>query len=373
MTTATGSGGSGRPAHRGKVMGRLSELFAFKRERLNWRRALFVMAASLLLLIVFIAIDKEQYLLSATFAVLFVGVGDPGGAYGHRASHMAGFALVGAALTALGFGVGGAAWGWVVVAAFAVTLLAGLTIAFGLHRFAAALLLNIWFVVALSLAEGYGSGSGSNTWGQVLAWVVGAALWISFAGVLWLARGRKDQPPPVPEIPGDVSPRKLTRPLIMFAVIRALAVAITVAIAWGLDVSDADWMPIAALAAMKGSLDQTTFVAEQRLAGALIGAAAASVLLLTVANTHALEAAIIVAFTVGAAIHSANYALYCAAIAAGVLIAIDLPHPSDLGAEGRRVLFTFIGVGVAVVVMLLADLLAKHAAKAHPKPGSQPA
>jgi hypothetical protein len=64
---------------------------------------------ALLPLIVFIAIDKEQYLLSAFFAVLFVGVADPGGAYGQRASRMAGFALVGAALTALGFAVGGEA------------------------------------------------------------------------------------------------------------------------------------------------------------------------------------------------------------------------------------------------------------------------
>jgi hypothetical protein len=65
-----------------------------------------------------------------------------------------------------------------------------------------------------------------------------------------------------------------------------------------------------------------------------------------------------------------NYALYCAAIAGAVLIAIDLPHPSSLADEARRVLFTFIGVGIAVVVMFLAGLLQKRAAKAAPQAAS---
>jgi hypothetical protein len=50
-----------------------------------------------------------------------------------------------------------------------------------------------------------------------------------------------------------------------------------------------------------------------------------------------------------------------------VLIALDLPHPSNLADEGRRVLFTFVGVAIAVVVLLLAGLLQKRAAKAAPQ------
>jgi hypothetical protein len=41
-------------------------------------------------------------------------------------------------------------------------------------------------------------------------------------------------------------------------------------------------------------------------------------------------------------------------------------RPSNLGAEGERVLFTFIGVGSGVLVMLLANVLAKRDAKAPP-------
>ena len=67
-----------------------------------------------------------------------------------------------------------------------------------------------------------------------------------------------------------------------------------------------------------------------------------------------------------ASIRGVNYALYCAAVAAAVLIAMDLPQPSDLADEGRRVLFTFIGVGIAVVVMLVANLIQKRTAPAEP-------
>jgi len=41
------------------------------------------------------------------------------------------------------------------------------------------------------------------------------------------------RPQPVAEIPGDFSPRPLTRPIILFAVIRAVAVSAAIAIAFG--------------------------------------------------------------------------------------------------------------------------------------------
>jgi len=73
---------------------------------------------------------------------------------------------------------------------------------------------------------------------------------------------------------------------------------------------------------------------------------------------------IVVSAAFAASFRAANYAIYCAAVATAVLIGMDLPHPSNLAAEGQRVLFTFIGVGIGVVVLLLAGLLSKHSAKA---------
>ena len=65
-------------------------------------------------------------------------------------------------------------------------------------------------------------------------------------------------------------------------------------------------------------------------------------------------------------------ALRCA-IAAAVLILLDLPQPANYSAEGDRVLWTLCGVGIAVLVMLLAGLLAKRTAKTPARPATQPA
>jgi uncharacterized membrane protein YccC len=362
----------------------LSKVFELNPAGLNWPRAVMFLDVALVPLVVFWAIGDEQYLLSAVFGALLAGVVDLGGSYRSRASRIAIFALLGAAVTALGFDIGRSDWGWLVLAAFAVTLVAGLAVRLGTHSFVAALLLNLWFLIALSLASGFHQHARitSYIWVQVLAWLGGSALWIVLTFIEWLVRGRGDRPPPFPELPGDTSPKKLTPPMIMFALIRALAIAASVAIAFGLDLSHAVWIPIAALVAMQPSLEQTTLHGAQRIAGALIGAAAAALVLLIPANEHGfrlfeidrgLEVVAIIILMHAFAIRFLNYALYTAAIAASVLILADLQQPNNYGAEGDRVLWTLCGVGIGVLVMLLASLLAKRAAKAKPQTAAQPA
>ncbi|MFF0299015.1 FUSC family protein [Kitasatospora sp. NPDC004614] len=365
---------AGQPARR-RITSGLSKVFALNPAGLNWPRAVMFLDVALVPLVVFWAIGYEQYLLSAVFGLLLAALDDPGGSYRGRVSHIAVFALIGAGVTALGFGIGGDAWGWLVLAAFVVTLVAGLAVAYGTRRFVTAMLLNLWFIITLGAASSFHQHARitSYTWAQTVAWAGGSALWIvvTFAG--WLIQGRVDRPQPVTEFPGDTSRRKLTRPLIMFAVIRALAIAGTVALAFGLDLSHGYWMPIAAMVAMKPNLEQATLVSAQRLTGALIGAVAAALLLLIPTSEHGLrffavlrglEVVALVLLVHGAAIRFWNYALYCAAIAAGVLVLVDLPQPSDYAAEGYRVLWTFCGVGISLLVMLLAGLLAKRTHRA---------
>jgi hypothetical protein len=383
MTTAEDTELTQQPPHRGRVMCRLTQVFEFNAQGVNWGRGVMLLDVALVPIVVLLAIGKQQYLLSAVFGALFACVADPGGSYGYRASRIAGFGVAGAAMTALGFGIATSGWGWLVLSAFVITLLAGLAVKFGLHRFLVATLLNVWFFVALVLGSNqHQAHVTSHTWGQVLAWVGGTALWIALTFIAWLIQGRKDRPTPFPELPGDTSPRELTPPLIAFAVLRALGLAAATAIAFGAGLSHADWAPIAALVAMKPSLDQTTLVGEQRVAGALIGAIAAALLLLIAAAVHgvnlisvtdALELVTIVLFIHAASIQFWNYALYTAAIAAGVLLAAGLPHPSNFTAEGQRVLWTLIGVAIAVLVMLIGDRLGKRRAKAPPEAASQPA
>jgi hypothetical protein len=62
-----------------------------------------------------------------------------------------------------------------VLAAFAVTLAGGLAVTLGVRRFVAALLLNVWFIVALGVAFSlrHQARVTSYTWAQVLAWAGG--------------------------------------------------------------------------------------------------------------------------------------------------------------------------------------------------------
>ena len=380
---ASASGREGQPVHEGKVTGWLRKVFALNPAGLNWPRAVLFLDVALVPLVVFWAIGHEEYLLSALFGALFAWLADPGGGYGQRASRITAFALIGAALTALGFGIGGDAWGWLALAAFAVTLAGGLAVTFGVRRFVTAMLLNLWFIITLGVAFSFHHAHiTSYTWAQVLAWTGGSALWIAVTFVEWLVRGRQDRPQPIAELPGDTSRRKLTRPVIMFAVIRALVIAGTVALAFGLNLSHGYWMPIAAMSAMQPSLQQATLIGAQRVAGTLIGAVTAALLLLIPASERGLrlfaidrglEVVALVILMHGVAIRFWNYALYTGAIAAGVLTLVDLPQPSSYGTEGYRLLWTLCGAGIGVLVMLLAGLLAKRTAKAPPHQATQPA
>ncbi|HTN81173.1 MAG TPA: FUSC family protein [Acidimicrobiales bacterium] len=339
----------------------MATVFALNKSGFNFPRAVEVVAVLLLPLVVLGVLDMEKYWLSVAFAILFVGLSDPGGTYGVRVRAMGWVALLGAFITGLGFALGGGPWGWVVITAFAVTFLSGLALRYGVHRYESALMLDAWFLVCIAVPAGQHLDRAHSGWSsQALAWLAGAAFWIALTFVASLIRGSKAQPSHFPEIPTDMAKTTLSRPVVLFTLIKAVAVAIAVAIAFGFHLPNADWMPIATLAALKGTLDQSALAAEQRLIGALIGAGVATVFLLSVDNVHVLEAVIIVLAALAGSVRSVNYAIYCAAMASLVLIATDLSHPTDLTAEFHRVLFTFAGVGIAWLVMLLVDQAQKR-------------
>ncbi len=296
-----GSSGSS-PATASGQTGRLSKIFASDWGSLNFQRALGVLCVMVIPLLASVATGQEKYWLSASFGALFVGLSDPGGEFAKRVQRMGVVGIMGALITLLGFGIGSHGWGIVMVSAFLLTLLAGLAVKYGVHRFVTAYQLNVWFIICVGLPGTYAlEGVSTHAGRQALAWLAGSLLWITAAAILWLARGRGPQESPFPEIPADTARRELTPPLIIFAVIRALAVALAIAI--------------------------------------------------------------------GAALRTVNYALYAASIAAMVLIADDLAHPTNFSNEIERVLYTFIGLGIGLGVILLAGTLAKRRATA-PKPAA---
>jgi hypothetical protein len=100
-----------------------------------------------------------------------------------------------------------------VLAVFAVTLAAGLVVKYGAHRFVAAYLLNVWFIITLGLPVSYQADRiHTSSWPQALAWLIGAGLWVACTLIGWLALGRRTRPQPVAEIPGDISPRQCSSP-----------------------------------------------------------------------------------------------------------------------------------------------------------------
>jgi hypothetical protein len=123
------------------------------------------------------------------FGLLFVALSDPGGEYLPRLRRKAVVGLIGALLTALGFGIGAGAWGWVVLAVFVVTAVSGLVINVDLYALVAGILLNVWFLMTLSDAAGLPTGVSAHPWNQALAWLIGAAIAIALMSAMWLAGG----------------------------------------------------------------------------------------------------------------------------------------------------------------------------------------
>jgi uncharacterized membrane protein YccC len=225
---------------------------------------------------------------------------------------------------------------------------------------------NIWFIIALGQPpKDLVDHITINAWGQTLAWLIGALVWIGCLTLGALARSRADQPAFIPEIPGDISPSPLTPPKIAFALMRAVAVAAAIAIAFGFQLPQAQWMAIATIVAIKPTLTQSRLVAAQRATGAILGALVAALTLLTIDRKGLLELGIVVLGTLAGAIRTVNYTLYTAAIAAVVLIANDLSHPAGLTEEAERVVFTLIGVGIAILVEVVAtNVQQRRASKA---------
>src|SRR5262245_11714187 len=359
---------------RERLTGWLSKVSTHDPSALHWARGVLLLDVMLVPLVFFWAYGHEVYVVSALIGAVFSLVTDPGRAYGQRVIRMILFGLFGAGVTALGFWLGGKAWGWLVLVTFAVTLVCGLAIVAGAHALVAGMMLNIWFIITLGIGFGLHQQSHitSHVCAQVLAWAAGSTLWILVTFIVWLVSGRPDAPQPVAELPGDTTPKKLTGPIVAFALIRALALAGAVAIAFGANLTHGVWLPIATVIAMKPSVEQSTVVATQRVIGALIGAVAAGLLLLIPANEHGvrllaidhgLQVVALVLLVHAAAVMFFNYALFMAAITAAVLVLEDLFQPSNYSAEGYRVLWTLCGVAIGVAVMLLPQLLARR--KAH--------
>jgi hypothetical protein len=126
-----------------------AKVLALNTKGVNVPRGVAVAGLILIALVVTDSLHQERYFLSVAFGMLFVALSDRGGDYLSRLRRMAVVGLVGTLVTALGFGIGGDAWGWAVLATFVVTVVAGLAVNFDLSAFVAGTLLNVWLLITL--------------------------------------------------------------------------------------------------------------------------------------------------------------------------------------------------------------------------------
>ena len=125
-------------------MSSMAKVFELDRRALNASRAVVVVVVLVPVVIVLEVLDLPHYVTTVVFAVMYVGLSDPGGEFGSSRGPDGRVRADRCVLTLLGFAIGPGAWELVVVAAFAVTLASGLAIKFGraqVRRGAAAQLL----------------------------------------------------------------------------------------------------------------------------------------------------------------------------------------------------------------------------------------
>ena len=349
-------------------MSRMSKVFAVDRQAFSLTGGIAIGGVLLVIWLTIAQLHQQKYLVTIVFAVLTTALSDPGGGFGSRIRAMGVFGARRGVDDCSGVLRGHPG----VRDCGAHTLRRHIAGRIGCQVWTASVHRR---VIAQCLVRPRrrppdqlpGRSDSTNGWHQAIAWLVGSAVWISLTCILWLVKRRKWNPAPIIDVPGEPgAPVPLTRPIVLFALIRASALAASAAIAFGLHEPNADWMVIATLIAMKPSLEQSSLVGLQRVFGAAMGAAVAIPILLVVHDKVALEATIILLAAIGASIHGVNYAYYTAAIASAALIAADIPHPTNYAAEGRRVLFTFIGVGIGVLVMFIADRMKKRQTAAAP-------
>jgi len=114
---------------------------------------------------------------------------------------------------------------------------------------------------------------------------------------------------------------------------------------------------------MRPSLDASEYVGGQRVAGALVGALLSAILLTAVNDRSILVVVIVVLGVLGGALRNVNYAFYCACISTLVLIALGLPHPGNLADNWERVVWTLIGVVIAILVTLVIQVCSNRSSQ----------
>ena len=332
----------------------VDDILRIDREQVRFRRAASGLVA-MLAVVLFIGVG-EDFVIAALMATLFVTAAGGDGTLAERLPGMVRFTILGSVLGGLAY--------WSADDAVVVALVVGLATYLGTLAAAAGptaeragLYLTIWPLLALMMGS-----ADTEPWIVTVAFLAGGALSIAVTAVRLHFAGR-DEPRQIdePDEQDMVAGEPLTRPgqlaaavaspIGLFALLRAVAVAVGVVLGFWWFSSYPLWVAITVIVVVRPSSSQSVSMAVQRTLGTAIGVAIAVLLAQVFPRT---DVAVAIALLVSAffmiAFHNANYTLFAAFLTATLVFAQRLVQADAFEAGWERLLATAVGALIAFAV-----------------------
>lgn len=327
-----------------KMAAQLRELLRLDRSAVDLRKGLTGLAA-IAIAIAFLAIFKTAGL-AAGLALLFTIQADQPGPLRTRAVGILVMTLGGSAIAFVAIWAGTeTAWAAILLT-FAVTVIGTLVAGVGAAAATRGLLLSIWAVVALSL--------GGELEAAVNLTIAFAAGGIIAAAIIWLRTRAMAEPPIADEEEAVASSlgQLLRSPLGWFALLRASAVTLAMALGIAFFPAHPTWAAITVIIVMRPKAGETIAVGVLRTLGTVLGLVAAALALFIFGHT---DAVLFVGFLVAgfgmAALAKVNYAIMVACLTALLVFATELVSGTGESAAVDRLLGTIAGAAIAFVAI----------------------
>ncbi len=284
-------------------------------------------------------------------SALFISFVDFAGPLGDRVRLVGMVTLLGGLIT-LTAGIFGVRLWPMVISTTIITFLCGLALVYGSKSATLAMLLNVWYVIALPIA-------GSTALpAAVLSVLLGGCLIL--AEMVILAVLRREQPPPdlpAPDTPGtpiDIqSLISLESPIFRFSLVKALAVGLATVAGWLLIGGHPFWVTYAPLAIIRPDLHQTMVGGIQRVTGTVLGGITGFLLISFIEVPLLLELLFLAATFLMLATQKVSYTIFVTFLTIVLVIAAQLGGASFGTAGLERVAATALGVLIAFTVIIL--------------------
>ena len=332
---------------------RPADLLAVDRSAIDLTKPTIGLAIVLVALILFSTVGPFGFT-AAIGAVLAVAF-DGGGPRRRRLAVLGVFGVLGALATYLGNSALSSIGGSIVVV-FIVTLLCGMALAFGPYAGKMAFFLNLWTLIALSLA---------TVIDAPLALALGFLCGAGAAAVLLMAK--QAAPEEAAAAPAwtlaplrtHLSPRS---PILHFALSRAVIAAFAMWLGWAIAPAHPYWIAMTFLIVLVPDRAQAARTSWQRAIGTIIGVALAGFILGLGLTPTTLLLVWLLVILVMLAVQGVNYVLYASILTLCLLLLYQLLEADVLFNGMERLVTTLLGIGLALGVVALLEYLARRAA-----------